>query len=334
LASAPARRPWSVRRTSHVDVTRAGAGTANGRPLAAAVSGVARDLLTSGDGGEVVGTASLVLTMDAAGRIDSADHEPSEPLCALLVGQRPGFGFRSATKELQQALTGTLLGLLIDDLSGAPAPASYGAIREQLLLRRPEPVSPGDEDRREGRVDVCAGWRADGLPTRRRKAGLPLPFSLSASRAPSLDGPDALAWHGLPALASRQSRRLRRLDLWRNTDGRLWVDAMFRDTAVDPDLTEAVVHEYSLAAVIDPVTLTVLSAEAAAGPLPFADDCPLAADSAQLIIGQPVTSLRSKVGAISRGPGSCTHLNDLLRSLGDVGELAKMLPGFPAPFNP
>ena len=37
-----------------------------------------------------------------------------------------------------------------------------------------------------------------------------------------------------------------------------------------------------------------------------------------MILGQPVADLRTTVRLLSRGPVSCTHLNDLFRSLADV----------------
>jgi hypothetical protein len=129
------------------------------------------------------------------------------------------------------------------------------------------------------------------------------------------------------SLGFRQSRRIRRLDLWADA-GLLRVDAMFRDVTVDPDpdLTRRVVHEYALTAELEPDTLTVLSAHADPRTLPFPSDCPFAASSADLIVGHAAGDLRTSVRTISRGAHSCTHLNDLLRSLADVTVLAPLLP--------
>ena len=136
---------------------------------------------------------------------------------------------------------------------------------------------------------------------------------------------DADAWHAMPPLGVRQSRRLRRLDFWRDGD-RVMVDTMFRDSATDPDLTERVVHEYAVTAILDGDSFTVLEIEATPRVLPFPTDCPFAAGSAALILGQPVADLRTTVRLLSRGPVSCTHLNDLFRSLADVPVLARLLP--------
>jgi hypothetical protein len=143
--------------------------------------------------------------------------------------------------------------------------------------------------------------------------------------APDLSaGNDPLGWHTMEPLGARQSRRLRRMDVWREGD-RLLIDAMFRDSTADPDLTPRVVHEYSITAVIDSESLVVLEIQAEPRSLPFPADCPLAAESAQLVVGLPITSLRGAVGKLSKGPGSCTHLNDALRYLADAAGLVRHL---------
>jgi Protein of unknown function (DUF2889) len=326
LEPAPPRRAESIRRTSHLDVTtRAGDGFMNS---IVSIGGGARDLVTDAEGvAAVVAVARLHVSMDGEGRIDAVEQDPVWPACDELLGTRVGFGFRSAVKNLLVDLTGSPLGLLVDDLSGAPAPSGYGAIRERTVLGLPDPPIPAGAAGVYQQADVCAGWRTGGLPLRSRMAGQSLPFSAEPPVAPSLQGADAVAWHAMDRLKMRQSRRIRRLDLW--ADGAvLRVDAMFRDVTVDPDpdLTVRVVHEYALTAEIDPDSLTVLAAHADPRSLPFATDCPFAASSAELIVGHHVGDLRTAVRTISRGAHSCTHLNDLLRSLADVSVLAPLLP--------
>jgi hypothetical protein len=320
---APARRPGSVRRTSHLDATR-GEGDGNGFMGVAAIAGAARDLETTSAGEIVRGEASLTVGLDSKGLIDRVDGRPGAVSCAPLLGARVGFGFRSSVKGLLGDLSGTLLGLLVDDLSGAPSPSGYGAIRDRVMLGLPEPTMPKGATRGATQADVCAGWRIGGIPAARREEGLPLPFERDPPVAPALLGADPVAWHEMEPLAARQSRRIRRLDLWREDD-RLIVDAMFRDSTADHDLTPRVVHEYTLSAVIDPDTLRVIEIEAQPRVLPFPTDCPFAADSAQLIVGQPAADLRETVRTLSAGPVSCTHLNDAMRSLADVATLVGYL---------
>jgi Protein of unknown function (DUF2889) len=321
--AAPLRRPGSIRRTSHLDVTR---DDASSMPLGvAAIAGAARDLLTTGDDARVVAEAALRVEVGPDGTVSHVEHEPRSVDLSGLLGGRVGFGSRSRVKDVLRRLAGTPLGLLVDDLSGAPAPSGYGAIRERQLLGladmpRPVPTTGATQ------TDVCAGWRAGGLPERTRAHGLAMPFTVDPPVAPSLvDDDDAIAWHPIGAIGPRQSRRIRRLDVWREAD-RVRVDAMFRDSTADPDLTPRVVHEYTLTATLDGSTFVVLSLDATPRALPFPTDCPLAAASSELIVGQRAGDLRAAVRRISHGPISCTHLNDLYRSLADVPALAGALP--------
>jgi hypothetical protein len=325
IEPAPTRRPGSVRRTSHLDSTR----REGGEFMSAIerIAGAARDLVTDADGQpRVVSEARLAISLDESGQIDGVEQEPSTPVCDALLGTRVGFGFRSSVKDLLSELAGTTLGLLVDDLSGAPAPSGYGSIRERIVLGLPDPVMPRGNRAVHQQADVCAGWRTGGLPFERRLAQQPLPFAAEPPLAPSLESEDQFAWHEMSDLGERQSRRIRRLDLW--FDGEvIRADAMFRDITVDPDpdLSQRVVHEYTLEAVLDRDTLIVLDAVADPRSLPFATDCPLAAASARLIVGRPAGELRTLVRTLIRGPGSCTHLNDLLRSLTDAAGLAELL---------
>ncbi|HEY3940903.1 MAG TPA: DUF2889 domain-containing protein [Acidimicrobiales bacterium] len=321
---APDRRPGSVRRTSHLDATR---GEGSGFMGVVAIAGAARDLQTGPDGYQVLGEASLVVGIGPDGLIDRVHATPSGTGVEALVGHRIGFGFRSSVKELLTELSGSLLGLLVDDLSGAPAPSGYGAIRDRVLLGLPDPpMPPMPEGARRGatQTDVCAGWRAGGVPTTARQTGMPMPFEAEPPVAPDLTVGDPVAWHAMGPLGGGQSRRVRRMDLWREGEV-LVVDAMFRDSTVDPDLTQRVVHEYALSAQLDPATLSILDIDAEPRSLPFPTDCPLAADSARLILGQPVAGLRESVRTLSAGPVSCTHLNDAMRSLADMATLAAHL---------
>ena len=54
-------------------------------------------------------------------------------------------------------------------------------------------------------------------------------------------------------------------------------------------------------------------------------ECPAAAASASRLGGQPVANLRDVVRQEFTGITTCTHLNDLLRSLADVATLADAL---------
>jgi hypothetical protein len=317
-----------VRRTSHLDVTRA-AGT-SAAPHLVSIDGCARDLVTPTSGEPaIVSSARLAVALDETGLIASVDQDPPSPSGAALLGTRVGFGFRSSVKGLLEELGETPLGLLVDDLSGAPAPSGYGSIRDRAVLGLPPVILEAPEDGAVHRqTDVCAGWRTDGLPLQRRQSGQPLPFADEPPVAPPLTSDDPLAWHPMGRLGDRQSRRIRRLDVWRDGDAVL-VDTMFRDTITDPDadLTERVVHEYVVTATLHPATLTILALHADPRALPFPTDCPFAAGSADLLVGVRAPELRSEVRRRSRGPVSCTHLNDVFRTLADIGPLLAYIDG-------
>jgi hypothetical protein len=111
-------------------------------------------------------------------------------------------------------------------------------------------------------------------------------------------------------------RRRRRIDVG-SADGALHVDAMFRDSHFDDDGNESAVHEYALAATIDAATLEITSAAATPHVLPYIE-CPSAAASTGRLVGLRLDELRDRVRSEFVGTSTCTHLNDLLRSLEDV----------------
>jgi hypothetical protein len=175
-------------------------------------------------------------------------------------------------------------------------------------------------------ADVCSGWRSEGtMMTAIRVQGAMPP--LAGPAAPSLArSGDPLAWHELPGLVPGDMRRLRRTDVGVDPThpGVLVVDAMFRDSYVDVDGDESVVHEYGLLARIDRDALTVLRVRPDPRVLPW-QECPVAQASAGRLVGQSLTTLRGHVRSALTGTSTCTHLNDLLRSLDDVAVLAREL---------
>jgi len=104
----------------------------------------------------------------------------------------------------------------------------------------------------------------------------------------------------------------------------LHVSAMFRDTHVDQAGDETVLHEYELEMEVETETMVVRSCRATPRTLPW-PECPAAGASARRLEGHPVDELRTLVRTDFRGTSTCTHLNDLLRSLGDVTVLVRAL---------
>ena len=139
--------------------------------------------------------------------------------------------------------------------------------------------------------------------------------------APVLGGGDPLAWHAMAPLAAHSVRRRRLVDVGpRTAAGAAAVDLHFRDSHMDGDGVEWVVHEYTASGTLDltTVTLTELAAEALV--LPW-QECPQAAASAGRAVGVPLGELRDHVRRELRGVSTCTHLNDVIRSLADLPHL-------------
>jgi hypothetical protein len=78
-----------------------------------------------------------------------------------------------------------------------------------------------------------------------------------------------------------------------------------------------VVHEYGVHAVVDPQSMRLTSIEADPRVLPF-ETCPAAARNVDLLLGEPLRTLRHRVIELVVGTDGCTHLNDALRALAEV----------------
>ncbi len=171
--------------------------------------------------------------------------------------------------------------------------------------------------------DLCAGWRTGGTIINEIEDTGRVPM-VTGPLAPSLEREDdPLAWHHFDVLPEHGMRRHRRLDLFADGDA-IAADLLFRDSHMAGDARETVVHEYTVRGRIDPDLLTIIEIEATPQVLPWVE-CPLAAESARDLRGQPLHGLRPHVRAEFTGPATCTHLNDTLRSLADVVALAEML---------
>jgi Protein of unknown function (DUF2889) len=307
----PPRAPGSVRRTSTVDVS--GART-TADPLV--IRGAARDLATTRSGeGVVRGGASVLVEVDRSGpRPLIARVEPGVP---DLVGAPAQGGFRSALRAAMPAevVAATPLHLLLDDVPGVLVASGYA--------RAVEPPAGARYTRGTPPADVCSGWRSDGtmMIALRRDGAMPL---MSGPSAPPLRTPgDPVAWHDARELAPGEVRRARRVDVV-DDGGSLRVEAMFRDSYRDTDGDESVVHEYRLDARVDRHSLRILELAAEPRVLPWTE-CPVAAASGARLVGLDVREVRGHVRGALVGTSTCTHLNDLLRSLGDVAALAAVL---------
>ncbi len=103
------------------------------------------------------------------------------------------------------------------------------------------------------------------------------------------------------------------------------VDAFFRDVCWDPDGSQQALHEYSIVAVVAEKDHTLVSVNATPHVLPF-PECKWAAPHSKQVEGLPVTDFRTSIAQNLTELKSCTHLNDMLRSLAEVPALVAALP--------
>jgi hypothetical protein len=326
------RRPRSVRRTSSIDTARP-----DGLLGDLVVTARARDLRTGPDGAPgVLGEAELSARIEGTtGQLASITTSPPVPELDRLIGTLVGPGFRSRASACcpDQRDGSTLLHLLLDDLPGATLVSGYAIQRAGALPRARPPQGPGGEapepaPRMAARDDLCAGWAHDGtmMVAIRATGEIPVP---EGPPAPPLERhDDSLAWHPMAPLAPHGMRRRRRLDVVAPgaPDHPYLLDAHFRDSHMNEAGVESVVHEYSLTGAIDGTGSRVVDISAEAHVLPWME-CPAALASAGRIVGMQTGELRTRVRRELTGASTCTHLNDLLRSLGDVDVLVAELSG-------
>jgi Protein of unknown function (DUF2889) len=176
-------------------------------------------------------------------------------------------------------------------------------------------LPPGAADHMAG---ICAGFAADAslVPYAKRNGTIP---SVHGPVAPPL-GTEVI--HTVETLRPHGMRRFRRLDL--RPDDRF--DAHFRDSHVDGDGVETIVHEYTVEGSVDVSTRTISSVTAAVRVLPW-QECPGAIGSAARICGMTLRELRDRVRGEFVGISTCTHLNDTLRAIADLDALLALRAG-------
>jgi hypothetical protein len=321
----PPRSPGSVRRTTSIDTVRPA-----GPDGALVVDARGRDLRTDDDGAdpaEVLGDVVLALRLQPAGhaladiRVDAAGgHDDRLPDLRPLVGARVGPGFRRLLDQTLPAERdrGSLLYSLLDDLVGAVLVSGYALLHADALPRR-----DGLVDAMVARLgDRCAGWALDGgfIADLRDTGRVATPHGPPAPALRSLDD-DTQAWHAMAPLPADTTRRRRRLDvLAPGPRGLHAVDAHLRDSHVDGDGHETVVHEYAVGGSVDPRRRRIVDLWARALVLPW-EECPTAVASVQRLAGTTLDDLRLRVRRELVGTASCTHLNDTVRTLADLGAL-------------
>lgn len=278
------------------------------------LDGAARDIRTRSDGTfEVLDEATVTTELDAGHVLRSISTSAAPEVTRPLVGAAVGRGFRSAVHEHVPAelVDSTVLGLLLDELPVAALISGYALLYSGELGTRAAEAGALQ-------ADICAGWRSDGtmMVALGSTGTMPVPMGPEVN---SLTADDPDAWHDIAPLPTGAMRRQRLIDVAPGSPHR--VHAMFRDSHADHEGHTTILHEYSLDASYDPVAGVFRDVRATAQVLPW-DECPAAAASARRLDGRAPAELRDLVRREFRGTSTCTHLNDLLRSLGDVDALA------------
>ena len=295
----------SLRRTSTIDTHPAGPGDSD-------VDLRARDVVAGQDGFEVLGE-TRVLAHLAQRVIDVIESTPRDGRLARLLGSRVGQGFRSAVSKAlpDEAQRATRLHLLLDDWVGAALVSGYSGQHAAIVLGVEEKLPAGTADHMAG---ICAGFAPDAslIGYARRHDTIP---SVHGPLAPPLDG-----LHPVDPLRAHGMRRYRRLDLVPAEADSACFDAHFRDSHLDGEGVETIVHEYTVSGTVDTSTRTITSVTADVRVLPW-QECPGAIGSAERIRGMTLSDMRERIRGEFVGTSTCTHLNDTLRCIADLDAL-------------
>ncbi|MDV7352740.1 DUF2889 domain-containing protein [Rhodococcus oxybenzonivorans] len=318
--STPVRLPYSVRRTTSIDILRP-----DGPGGLLLLRGSGRDLGTDGDGSPVQFDAvhtGVDIDFGAGRTLVAADAGPGAPDLSALIGARAASGFRSAlAAELPgDASQHSLLYRVLDDVPVATVISGYALTRED-----PAGAAAAQSGQRPGaatRADYCAGFATGGVYIGGIEANGTSPVVMGPPAPELVRGHDPAAWHRMADLPPKSMRRVRRIDI--HGESEVTVDAMFRDSYVDEHGAETVVHEYLLDLTARGDTFEIVRAVATPRVLPW-PECTGAVAAVARLVGRTVSDVAPLVGAEFRGVGSCTHLNDLLRSVTDVVALSTKL---------
>ena len=301
----PPLRPGTWRRTSTIDTHRQ-------NPHTADVQLRARDVRSTSSGNQDMLDDVVVRARLTDGVIDQINGD--DPRLDRLRGTVVGRGFRAVIGDLFEpgAARSAALYLLLDDWVGASLVTGYGAHHADITGGIEWPVSDAMADQLAG---VCSGFAPDASIVQFTRRNLLLPC-VRGPLAPSLGG-DGM--HPVETLRPHGMRRMRRLDVLPNGATAAF-DAHFRDSHVDADGIETIVHEYTVVGEIDMASLSISRVTAEARVLPW-QECPGALASAQRVVGMAVAEVRDRVRTEFTGISTCTHLNDTLRSLSDAQAL-------------
>jgi len=282
--------------------------------------GYARDILTTqGPAYEVLAEDTICIQANRGREILAIEGNRLTAALEELVGMRGGGHLRKKLAEVMpdEVTAASPLHLLLDDFSGASLVSGWGVVRG----KRDIPFST-DEERRGHLAhmeNICTGFQTGASSLAGHEQS-----TAEIGDLPRSDDPEG--WHKLLKPDGITMRRARRTDIWRDGD-LLRMDIAFQDSAFLPKSnTRVAIHEYQVDASADIANLTLQSVTAYPHVLPYRE-CPGAAANVGMMRGTSLAAMRLSVPATLSSILGCTHLNDVLRSMADVPQLASKLVG-------
>lgn len=319
----PVRRRNSIRRTSTISTHWP---DGFGEPMV--MEGHGRDIFTDADDHiEILAEDTFRIRATAVREILDIEVTPDRPGAQKLVGCRAGGQSRAVLAEAlpEEKAQGTPLYLLLDDFAGASLVAGWVWSRwiedwGKLAREKGTARTAGKNGKMEG---ICAGFRPGSSAL--DSNGWGRQDIQSFADVPSLVNPeDPHGWPYLPKQEGIGKRRARWIDVWKE-DGAIQIDIGFQDSGTTPDGDHRVaIHEYRVRATADPDDFTLLTLDVDPRILPYRE-CPAASQNASTMLGTKLGELREAVLLELKGTAGCTHLNDVLRSMAEVPQLARRL---------
>jgi hypothetical protein len=282
------------------------------------MQGRARDIRTTqAPAYEVLSEDTICIQANRGREIVAIEGNRRAAALDRLVGMRGGGHLRKTLAEVmpEEVAAASPLHLLLDDFSGASLVSGWGVVRG----KRDIPFATDDE--RRGHLahmeNICTGFQTGASSLAGHKQS-----TAEISELPRSEDPEG--WHDLVQLQGLTMRRARRVDVWQEGD-LLRMDIAFQDSAYLPDSkTRVAIHEYQVDASADVASLTLQTVTAHPHVLPYRE-CPGAAANVGMMRGTSLATMRLSVPAALSGILGCTHLNDVLRSMADVPQLASKL---------
>ena len=184
VATRPPRRPGSVRRSSHVDMSWP-EGIPGDPGAVLVLEAAARDVVTSTEGiGRIVGEADLRTTLAPDRLVTGVQADPDPGGLETLVGLRAASGWRAAARQLVPDGLLSPLGLLFDEVPIAVLLSFYAGLRAGRVGGAINAGSMSAHMR-----DLCAGWATGATPMRSLDVGdgVPLPVLVPVPGDPGDD---------------------------------------------------------------------------------------------------------------------------------------------------